>query len=90
MNEFMYNMIIGKLGWSGLFTGCRYKAKDWCFGEEFQNQVLNNVLSLYSVAFSRDDMILNNRKTYVQHHMKDHGAVIWNALSSGGYFFLSG
>lgn len=82
---------LDQLGWSCLYTGCRHKSKDWFYGEELNHFVNENILSKYYVAFSRDEMEINQRKTYVQHLMKENSKEIWDEiLSKGGYIFLSG
>jgi len=78
------------LGWSSLYTGCRHRLKDWYYGDELNAAVTERSLTKYYIAFSRDEIEINNRKTYVQHLMQESSVEIWEVLRQGGFVFLSG
>jgi sulfite reductase alpha subunit-like flavoprotein len=68
------------------FFGCRKREHDYHYGEEFEARKEEGTLSLFEVAFSRDQA----QKVYVQHKIKERGREIWEMIQLGGYFFISG
>jgi sulfite reductase alpha subunit-like flavoprotein len=70
-----------------LFYGCRYRAKDYCYGEELEMYHEDGVLSELHVAFSRDQ----KEKIYVQTKMNDAAERLYNEFDQKeGYFYLCG
>jgi len=70
-----------------LFYGCRYRAKDYCYGEELEDYVKEGVLTELRVAFSRDQ----KQKIYVQHKMQEAaGELCAEFEEKNGYFYLCG
>jgi homodimeric pyruvate:ferredoxin (flavodoxin) oxidoreductase len=70
-----------------LFYGCRYKAKDYCYGDELEEFVKEGVLTELRVAFSRD----TKQKVYVQHKMQEAaGELCAEFEEKNGYFYLCG
>jgi len=70
-----------------LFYGCRYRAKDYCYGEELEAFVEEGVLTHLRVAFSRD----TKEKVYVQHKMQQAAAELCAEFDEkNGYFYLCG
>jgi sulfite reductase alpha subunit-like flavoprotein len=53
-----------------LFYGCRYRDRDFLYGEEMDNYLKSRVLTRLDVSFSRD----GKEKSYVQHNIEKHGA----------------
>jgi homodimeric pyruvate:ferredoxin (flavodoxin) oxidoreductase len=70
-----------------LFYGCRYRAKDYCYGEELEAFVDEGVLTELRVAFSRDQ----KEKIYVQHKMQEAAKDLYSEFDTkNGYFYLCG
>lgn len=70
-----------------LFYGCRYKAKDFCFGDELEDFVEEGVLTELRPAFSRDTA----EKVYVQHRMAQSAKELYSQFETQqGYFYLCG
>merc|ERR1719217_293826 len=70
-----------------LFYGCRYRAKDYCYGDELEDYVKEGVLTELRVAFSRD----TKQKVYVQHKMQEAAADLSSEFEEkNGYFYLCG
>merc|ERR1719502_1023824 len=70
-----------------LFYGCRYKAKDYCYGDELEKYHEDGVLTELRVAFSRDQ----KEKVYVQHKMNEAAEQLYNEFDQKeGYFYLCG
>jgi len=70
-----------------LFYGCRYRAKDYCYGEELEAYVEEGILSELHVAFSRD----TKEKVYIQHKMQQQAANLCADFEEkNGYFYLCG
>eukprot|EP01091_Cochliopodium_minus_P014433 TRINITY_DN48_c0_g1_i1.p1 TRINITY_DN48_c0_g1~~TRINITY_DN48_c0_g1_i1.p1 ORF type:complete len:160 (-),score=20.66 TRINITY_DN48_c0_g1_i1:118-597(-) len=59
-----------------LFFGCRYKDKDFLYGEWLQNLHEQKKISLFS-AFSREK---NDQKIYVQHLLQNEADLLWDLL----------
>ncbi|XP_016283590.2 NADPH-dependent diflavin oxidoreductase 1 isoform X3 [Monodelphis domestica] len=69
-----------------LFFGCRQKDKDFYCESEWQELIQRGFLTLVT-AFSRDQ----EEKIYVQHRLREHGALVWELLDQhGAYFYLAG
>ncbi|XP_063992176.1 NADPH-dependent diflavin oxidoreductase 1 isoform X2 [Diachasmimorpha longicaudata] len=68
-----------------LFFGCRSERKDFHCREDCERLVKNHHLTVFS-AFSRDQ----EDKIYVQHLIREQGALCWNLLLNGGKIYLSG
>ena len=70
-----------------LFYGCRYKAKDYIFGDELEAYNKEGVLTELRPAFSRDQ----KEKIYVQHRMLEVKERLYEDLiQKNGYFYLCG
>jgi len=70
-----------------LFYGCRYRAKDYCYGEELEEFHADGVLTELRVAFSRDQ----KEKIYVQTKMNQAALELYNEFDQKeGYFYLCG
>ena len=70
-----------------LFYGCRYKAKDYIFGDELEAYHKEGVLTELRPAFSRDQ----KEKIYVQHRMIEAKDRLYEDLiTKNGYFYLCG
>ena len=70
-----------------LFYGCRYKAKDYIFGDELEAYHKEGVLTELRPAFSRDQ----KEKIYVQHRMLEVKERLYEDLiKKDGYFYLCG
>ena len=75
------------LGNIWLFYGCRYKAKDYIFGEELEEYSRSGVLNELHPAFSRD----GQKKVYVQDRIDQQaGRVHEDLVTKKGYFYLCG
>lgn len=73
-------------GKNWLFFGERHSATDFIYQEELKALKKNGLLTQLNLAFSRDQ----EQKIYVQDHMKEHGAQLFNWLEEGAYFFVCG
>ncbi len=70
-----------------LFYGCRYKAKDYIFGDELEAYHKEGVLTELRPAFSRDQ----KEKIYVQHRMLEAKDKLYEDLiKKDGFFYLCG
>ncbi len=70
-----------------LFFGCRHRSNDYIYSDEFEAAVQGRSLTQLHVAFSRD----SEQKVYVQSHLKEHAAQVWELLSTQrAYFFVCG
>lgn len=72
---------------SAFFFGCRHRAKDFIYGDEWSSFVAAGILQIFDVAFSRD---APPKRIYVQNVMLNHSSALWQMLQSGASFFLSG
>ncbi|XP_062929939.1 NADPH-dependent diflavin oxidoreductase 1 isoform X3 [Mobula hypostoma] len=69
-----------------LFFGCRGKSKDFFCQAEWEDLQHKGLLSLFT-AFSRDQ----DHKIYVQHRIKENGAVVWDLIGSKkACFYIAG
>ncbi|XP_037089133.1 NADPH-dependent diflavin oxidoreductase 1-like isoform X2 [Pollicipes pollicipes] len=62
-----------------LFFGCRHRAADLFFGDEWRRLVDAGRLQLHC-AFSRDQ----EDKVYVQHRLRQQAALVWRLVDAGG------
>lgn len=69
-----------------LFFGCRRSACDWLYRGELEALVSDKQLAHLGVAFSRDQP----QKVYVQHKIREAGALVYAALEAGGVIMISG
>jgi sulfite reductase alpha subunit-like flavoprotein len=70
-----------------LFYGCRYRAKDYIFGDELEAYHKEGVLTELRPAFSRDQ----KEKIYVQHRMLEAKDRLYEDLiKKNGFFYLCG
>ncbi|HEY0677409.1 MAG TPA: flavodoxin domain-containing protein [Chitinophagaceae bacterium] len=76
----------GASGRNWLFFGDRHFTSDFLYQTEMQNWVQTGVLTKINLAFSRDQ----SEKIYVQHKMLEHGAEIYDWLSSGARVYVCG
>jgi homodimeric pyruvate:ferredoxin (flavodoxin) oxidoreductase len=76
-----------KTGPMWLFYGCRYKAKDYIFGDELENYANEGVITELHPAFSRDGA----NKVYVQNKINDNQRRVYEDLiEKNGFFYLCG
>jgi sulfite reductase (NADPH) flavoprotein alpha-component len=68
-----------------LFFGCRHETRDYLYPEELQAWEGKGMLQLFT-AFSRDQ----KDKIYVQHRMVEQGAMLWQRMEAGHYFYVCG
>ncbi|XP_052788058.1 NADPH-dependent diflavin oxidoreductase 1-like [Mya arenaria] len=85
--SFIEERVADKIKENTLFFGCRYKAKDFYFENQWNNYVQENQMTLYT-AFSRDNEDAD--RYYVQHAIKDAGKDICDPLLAGAFFFVAG
>ncbi|KAL6775774.1 NFR1 [Auxenochlorella protothecoides x Auxenochlorella symbiontica] len=69
-----------------LFFGCRNVDKDCLYAEEWGRLRAGNILSLYSLAASRDQ----DHKIYVQDRIREAAAAVWEALDRGASVHVAG
>ena len=70
-----------------LFYGCRYKAKDYIFGDELEQFASEGVITELQPAFSRD----GKNKVYVQNKiMANKQRVYEDLIEKNGFFYLCG
>ncbi|GAU96944.1 hypothetical protein RvY_08310 [Ramazzottius varieornatus] len=85
--SFIYERVSLAIGNSILFFGCRNKAKDFYFEEEWKVLQGEGFLTVLPPAFSRDQ----EEKVYVQDSIRKAGAVVVKALvEDEGFFYLAG
>ena len=76
-----------QLGNLWLFYGCRYKSKDYIFGDELEAFHKDGTLTELHPAFSRD----TSKKVYVQNLIDDNAkAVHSDLIDKHGFFYLCG
>ncbi|MGE0798355.1 MAG: assimilatory sulfite reductase (NADPH) flavoprotein subunit [Lautropia sp.] len=76
----------GTAGRSWLFFGERHFRTDFLYQAEWQDFLKNGVLTRMTVAFSRDA----DRKTYVQHRMREHARELHAWLEEGANVYVCG
>ena len=70
-----------------LFYGCRYKSKDYIFGDELEKYAAEGIITELHPAFSRD----TGAKVYVQNKIKDNQERVYKDLiEKNGFFYLCG
>ncbi len=69
-----------------LYFGCRRQKQDFLYEAELRAWVASGVLTALYLAFSRDGAT----KDYVQHHMLQHSAELWNTLQQKGCLYVCG
>ncbi|KAF4666657.1 hypothetical protein FOL47_003960 [Perkinsus chesapeaki] len=70
-----------------LFYGCRYRSKDYIFGDELEAFYKDGVITELHPAFSRDQ----KQKVYVQNKINEQSQRVYEDLiNKGGYFYLCG
>jgi sulfite reductase alpha subunit-like flavoprotein len=70
-----------------LFYGCRYRSKDYIFGDELEKYAADGVITELQPAFSRDTA----KKVYVQNKIMDnHKRVYEDLVEKNGFFYLCG
>jgi len=70
-----------------VYFGCRYKAKDFLYGEEMEQYQKEGVITDLKLAFSRDQ----KEKFYIQHNIdKDQDLFFKRFEEENGYFYLCG
>ena len=76
-----------KTGPMWLFYGCRYRAKDYIFGDELEKFAAEGVLTELHPAFSRDGA----NKVYVQNKiLANKQRVYEDLITKNGFFYLCG
>lgn len=73
-------------GENWLIFGDRNSSTDFIYEEELKLLQEKQVLDRLDLAFSRDQ----EEKIYVQDKMREHGAILFDWLERGGYFFVCG
>ncbi|GFY68700.1 NADPH-dependent diflavin oxidoreductase 1 [Trichonephila inaurata madagascariensis] len=75
--SFVEERALKGIGDNYLFFGCRNKAKDFFFSEEWQKLCEKNILKIFT-AFSRDQ----EDKIYVQHRIAENGPLMWDLIQN--------
>ncbi|PRP81109.1 hypothetical protein PROFUN_01943 [Planoprotostelium fungivorum] len=81
------------VGPTAFFFGCRGRETDYLHGEEWEEMLREGVLSLYSVAFSRDREEaerMDRGRNYVQHKIRERREEVWKILSQMSVIYISG
>lgn len=73
-------------GRNWLIFGNRQRRTDFLYQLEWQKALREGNLDRLTVAFSRDQ----DRKTYVQDRLREHGRELWSWLDSGAHLYLCG
>jgi sulfite reductase (NADPH) flavoprotein alpha-component len=77
----------GAKGKNWLFFGAQHEACDFAYGDEFNANLNEGLLTRLDCAWSRDQA----QKVYVQHKMTENAAEIWKWIDAeGAYFFVCG
>ncbi|KAF0744968.1 hypothetical protein Ae201684P_011492 [Aphanomyces euteiches] len=74
------------VGPTWFFFGCRHKTQDYLYEDELASYKANGTLTELHVAFSRDTA----EKVYVQHHICQRGAALWELLAAGAHVYVCG
>merc|ERR1719376_1605883 len=70
-----------------VYFGCRYRARDYLYGDEMENYVKEGVITDLKCAFSRDQ----KEKFYIQHNIDNDQELFYKRfVEEGGYFYLCG
>jgi len=75
-----------KVGKALFFFGCRKEKEDYLYEEEWKSLIECGALTHIIVAFSRDQ----KKKVYVQHKIKENGAMVWEWMEEGACIYVSG
>ncbi len=73
-------------GRNWLFFGNRHFSQDFLYQTEWQDALKRGALDRLDLAFSRDE----NRKTYVQDRLRQHGAEVYAWLKDGAHLYVCG
>jgi len=70
-----------------VYFGCRYRAKDYLYGDEMEKYQADGVITDLKCAFSRDQ----KEKFYIQHNIDNDPELFHKRFTEeGGYFYLCG
>jgi len=72
---------------AALFNGIRSASLDYIYRNEIERFAAAGVLDHLHVATSRDRP---GRPDYVQHRIREQGALVWRLLTAGGYVYVCG
>jgi NADPH-ferrihemoprotein reductase len=75
------------LGEAALFNGIRSRSLDFIYRDEIETFVAEGVLDHLQVVASREQP---GRREYVQDRLREHGALVWRLLQTGGYVYVCG
>ncbi|MGI2260744.1 assimilatory sulfite reductase (NADPH) flavoprotein subunit [Shewanella sp. GXUN23E] len=76
----------GLKGNTWLFFGNPHFEQDFLYQTEWQQYLKSGVLERLDVAFSRDQA----DKVYVQHRIREQGALLWQWLERGAHIYVCG
>lgn len=77
----------GSEGPNWLFFGNPHEKTDWLYKDQFRQMERNGVLTHYHRAWSRD----GEEKVYVQDHIRQNGAELWEWIGNqGAHFYVCG
>jgi len=74
------------VGANCFFFGCRHSEKDFLYRDQWLHYVEIGTLSLFEVAFSRDQP----EKIYVHHKIAEHSQELWRLINVGAFIYVSG
>ncbi|AOW49164.1 bifunctional nitrate reductase/sulfite reductase flavoprotein subunit alpha [Acetobacter ascendens] len=69
-----------------LFFGERHERTGFYYRKELEAFMAEGCLTRLDTAFSRDQP----ERIYVQDRMEEHGAILWDWLTQGAYFYICG
>jgi len=75
------------LGEAALFNGIRSRSLDFIYRDEIETFVAEGLLDHLQVVASREQP---GRREYVQDRLREHGALVWRLLQTGGYVYVCG
>ena len=78
--------ITGATGMNWLFFGDQRRKFDFLYEKELSKMSADGLLTRLDLAFSRDQ----TEKVYVQSRMAENGKSLFEALESGGHFYVCG
>ena len=78
--------ITGATGMNWLFFGDQHRKFDFLYEKELSKMSSDGLLTRLDLAFSRDQ----SEKVYVQSRMAENGRSLFEALESGGHFYVCG
>ena len=76
----------GGSGKNWLFFGDQSSKTEFYYQESIENWLDEGHLYRFTTAWSRDQ----EKKIYVQHRLKEHGAEVWEWFERGAYFYICG